>query len=139
LHIYVIEELNAPKMDLISKSDPYVLIPFEKDNVGLKTKALDNRLTPQWNELLNYTITNQNAPLIVEIWGKKDAVKDILISSTKLNIEKYLSENPYFEGKKINKMLLFNLVMQIKPLDDSFISKNEVDSYLSAAVIPNIE
>ena len=126
-------------MDLISKSEPYVLIPFEKDNVGLKTKALDNRLTPQWNELLNYTITNQNAPLIVEIWGKKDAVKDILISSTKLNIEKYLSENPYFEGKKINKMLLFNLVMQIKPLDDSFISKNEVDSYLSAAVVPNIE
>ena len=138
LHVYVIEALNVPKMDLTSKSDPYVLIRFEKDNVGLKTRALDNTLTPQWNELLNYTITNHNEPLIVEVWDKNDVVKDKMISSTKLNIEKYLSEEPIFEWIKIDKMLL-NLVIQIKPLGESFISKNEVDSYISTSVIPNIE
>ena len=138
LHVYVIEALNVPKMDLTSKSDPYVLIRFEKDNVGLKTKALDNTLTPQWNELLNYTITNHNELLIVEVWDKNDVVKDKMISSTKLNIEKYMSEEPHFEWIKINKMLL-NLVIQIKPLGESFISRNEIDYYLSTSVVPNIE
>jgi len=138
LHVYVIEALNVPKMDLTSKSDPYVLIRFEKDNVGLKTRALDNTLTPQWNELINYTITNHNESLIVEIWDKNDVAKDKMISSTKLNIEKYMSEEPQFEWIKINKMLL-NLVIQIKPLGDSFISKDEVDYYLSTSVVPNIE
>ena len=74
----------------------------------------------------------------MEIWDKNDVVKDKMISSTKLNIEKYLSEEPIFEWIKIDKMLL-NLVIQIKPLGESFISKNEVDSYLSTSVIPNIE
>ena len=51
MHIYVIEALNVPKMDLTSNSDPYVIFKFEKDKIGIKTKALSNTLTPQWNKL----------------------------------------------------------------------------------------
>ena len=138
LHIYVIEALNVPKMDFTSKTDPYVVIRFEKDKVGVRTRALPDTLTPQWNELLDYIITNHNESLLVEIWDENDVVKDKMISSTKLNIEKYLSEEPQFEWIKINKMLL-NLVIHIKPLGENFISKDEVYYTLSRSVVPNIE
>ena len=42
MHIYVIEAINIPKMDLTSKTDPYVVLRFEKDNFGVKTKHLDD-------------------------------------------------------------------------------------------------
>ena len=138
LHVYVIEALNLPKMDLTSMPDPYVVIRFEKDNVGVRTKALKNTLTPQWNELLNYIITNHNESLVVEVWDKNDVVKDKMISSTKISIEKYICEEPHFEWIRINKMLL-NLVIQIKPLGQSFISKDEVDYKILRSVVPNIE
>lgn len=60
MHVYVIEPLNVPKMDLISKTNPYALFKFGKDNIEIKTKGLDNTLTPQWNELLDLIITYQN-------------------------------------------------------------------------------
>ena len=127
LHVYVIEALNVPKMDLTSKTDPYVLLRFEKDKIGVKTKALDNTLTPQWNELVDLIITNFNEALIVEIWDK-NIRKDKMINSTKINIEKYLNGEPHFEWIKIDKMML-NLAIQIKPKGEKFLTKEEVDTY----------
>ena len=59
-------------MDLTSKTDPYVLLRFEKDNIGLKTKFKDDTLSPQWNELLDLIITDPKEKLIIEIWDKKE-------------------------------------------------------------------
>ena len=132
LHAFVIEALNVPKMDLLSKTDPYVLLRFEKDKIGVKTKFLDNTLTPQWNELLDLIITDQKEDLIVEIWDK-NVTKDNMISSTTLSIEKYLNGKPHFEWIKIGKMNL-NLVIQIKPLGEKFITKDEIDLYLLQSV-----
>ena len=127
IHTYVIEALNIPKMDLMSKSDPYVVLRFEKDNIGVKTRALDNTHTPQWNELLDMIITDQKEKLIIEIWDK-NIQKDKIINSIKLDIQKYLDGKPAFEWIKIDKILL-NLAIHIKPLGEDFITQKEVDEY----------
>ena len=135
MHVYVIEAFNVPKMDLTSKTDPYVLLRFEKDKIGVKTKALDNTLTPQWNELVDLVITNFNEKLIVEMWDE-NVTKDKMINSTKIDIEKYLSGNPHFEWIKIDKIML-NLAIQIKPKGEKFLTKEEVDAYQLSATLPN--
>ena len=135
MHIYAIEAINIPKMDMMSKTDPYVVFRFERDNIGIKTKALDNTLTPQWNELVNLTITHINEDLIIEIWDK-NIKKDKMICSTKLNIKKYLDEEPHYEWIQMGKVFL-NLIIQVKQEGQTFINSQEVEKYL-INTIPNI-
>ena len=134
MHIYVIEAINIPKTDLSSKSDPYVLFKFEGDKIGIKSSVLEDTLTPQWNELLDLTVTNPNENLIVEI-RDKNVKKDKLICSTVLETQKYMNYEPHYEWIKINNVFL-NLVIHIKPLGDIFIS-NEQIQYYQLSPIPN--
>ena len=134
MHIYLIEAINIPKTDITSKSDPYVLFKFEGDKIGIKSKALENTLTPQWNELLDLTITDANENLIVEIWDK-NMKKDKFICKTLLDTKKYMNFEPHFEWIKINNIFL-NLVIHIKPFGDNYISREEVNFY-QLSPIPN--
>ena len=135
MHIYAIEAINIPKMDLMSKTDPYVIFRFEKDIVGSRTKYLEDTLTPQWNELINLIIPDESEDLIIEIWDK-NIKKDRMISSTKLSIKKYLDEEPHFEWLKIGKVSI-NLAFHVKQEGQKFITFEEVDAY-QANNIPNI-
>ena len=134
MHIYVIEAINIPKTDITSKSDPYVVFKFEGDKIGIKTKVLDNTLTPQWNELVDLLITNSNENLFVEIWDK-NIRKDKLICSTKLDTKKYMNFEPHYEWIKINNVYL-NLVIHVKPSGDIFITPEQVQ-YYQLSPIPN--
>ena len=136
MHIYAIEALNIPKMDLMSKTDPYVIFRFEKDTIGVRTKYLEDTLTPQWNELVNLIIPDESQDLIVEIWDKNVKV-DKMICSTKLSIKEYLDEKPHFEWIKIGKVLI-NLAIHIKQEGQKFISFEEVDAYQANNIPPNI-
>ena len=134
MHIYALEAINIPKMDLTSKTDPYVVFRFEKDIIGVRTKYLEDTLTPQWNELVNLIITDINEDLIIEIWDK-NVKKDRMICSTKLNIKKYLNEEPHFEWIKIGEVSL-NIAIHVKLEGQNFISFEEVDAY-QANHLPN--
>ena len=127
MHIYVIEAINIPKTDLTSKSDPYVLFKFEGDKIGIRSKVLEDTLTPQWNELIDLKITDSNENLIVEIWDK-NIKKDKLICSTRLETKKYLNFEPHYEWIKINNIYL-NLVIHVKPAGDFFITPEQVQYY----------
>ena len=135
MHIYAIEALNIPKMDLMSKTDPYVVFRFEKDIIGSRTKALDDTLTPQWNELVNLIITDATEDLVIEIWDK-NVKKDRMICSTKLDIKKYLDEEPHYEWIKIGKVAI-NLVLQVKRKGQNFINIQEVEKYL-VNILPDL-
>ena len=135
MHVYLIEAINVPKMDLTSKSDPYVLFKFEKDKIGIKSKYLDNTLTPQWNQLIDLFITDSNENLFVELWDK-NIKKDKFICSGKLETKKYMDYEPHYEWLKIDKVYL-NLIIQIKPFGEPFITNEEVKVY-QLSPIPNI-
>jgi hypothetical protein len=136
MHVYVLEAINIPKMDLMSKTDPYVILRFERDLIGVRTKVLDDTLTPQWNELVNLIITDINEDLIIEIWDK-NVKKDKMICSSKLNIKKYLNEEPQFEWIQMGKVSI-NLAIQVKQEGQNFISFQEVDAY-QANFIPDFK
>ena len=133
MHIYVLEAINIPKTDLTSKSDPYVVFRFEKDLIGVRTKYLDDTLTPQWNQLVNLYITDINEDLIVEIWDK-NVKKDKIICSSKLNIQKYLNGQVFYEWIKMGKIAI-NLVIQVKQEGQSFISSEEADRFNAECII----
>ena len=133
MHIYALEAINIPKMDLMSKSDPYVIFRFEKDLIGARTKYLDDTLTPQWNQLVNLYITDKNEDLIIEIWDK-NIKNDKIICSSKINIQKYLNGQVFYEWIKMGKIAI-NLVIQVKQDGQSFISSEEVDKYNSEIII----
>ena len=133
MHIYALEAINIPKMDLMSKSDPYVIFRFEKDLIGARTKYLDDTLTPQWNQLVNLYITDINEDLIVEIWDK-NVKKDKIICSSKLNIQKYLNGQVFYEWIKMGKIAI-NLVIQVKQEGQSFISSEEADRFNAECII----
>ena len=128
MHIYAIEAIDIPKMDLMSKTDPYVIFRFEKDVVGSRTKYLEDTLTPQWNELVNLIIPDESEDLIIEIWDK-NVKKDKMICSTKLSIKQYLDEEPHFEKMKIGQVSI-NLAIHVKQEGEKFISFEEVEDYL---------
>ena len=127
MHIYALEAIDIPKMDLMSKTDPYVIFRFEKDAIGVRTKYLEDTLTPQWNELVNLIIQDESEDLIIEIWDK-NVKKDRMICSTKLSIKQYLDQEPHFEWIKIGKVSI-NLAMHVKQEGQKFISFEEVDAY----------
>ena len=135
IHIYALEAKGIPKMDLMSKTDPYIIFKFEKDMIGVRTKYLEDTLTPQWNELVNLIIPDESEDLIIEIWDK-NVKKDKMINSTKLSIKKYLDEEPHFEWMKIGKISL-NLAIHVKQEGQKFISYEEVDAYQSNNIYSN--
>ena len=128
MHIYALEAVNIPKMDLMSKTDPYVVFRFEKDIIGARTKYLEDTLTPQWNELVNLIIPDESEDLIIEIWDK-NVKKDKMICSTKLSIKQYLDEEPHFEKMKIGQVSI-NLAIHVKQEGEKYISFEEVEDYL---------
>jgi len=58
LRVFVAEASGVPKMDVGSKSDPYVEIWLESDVCKMKTKALQDTLTPQWMEEKEFVLTD---------------------------------------------------------------------------------
>ena len=127
MHIYIIEAINIPKTDISSKSDPYISFKFEGSKIGIKSSVLEDTLTPQWNELVDLIITDPNENLIVEIWDK-NLKKDKFICNAILETKKYMNYEPHYEWIKMDKVFL-NLVIHIKPLGDTFISKEQVNFY----------
>ena len=134
MHIYALEAINIPKMDLMSKTDPYVVFRFEKDLIGRRTKHLEDTLTPQWNELVDLIITDENEDLIIEIWDKNIKM-DKMICSTKLNIKKYLNGEPEFMWLTIGKVKL-NIVCHIKQEGEDFIGGKEIEEYQANNILP---
>jgi len=58
LKILIAEATDVPKMDLMSKSDPYVETWLESDVSKSRTKTIDDTLTPQWMEEKEFILTD---------------------------------------------------------------------------------
>ena len=70
LHVFVAEALDLPKVDKLSKNDPYCEARLKTDIIPTKTKVIDDSQTPQWFENLDFYLTTMNDSLIVTIFDK---------------------------------------------------------------------
>ena len=127
MHICAIEAYNIP-----SKLDPYVLCRLERDKTGVTTQNLEKTSNPQWYEFIDLIITDEKEDLIVEIWNKTGK-KDKLICGTKINIQKYLDGNIYYEWLKMDKVSL-NIAIQIKREGESKMSMDDIYIYQDSTI-----
>lgn len=82
LHIRAVEACEVPKMDVIGKSDPYLIFKINTSSQSWKTKHKNNTDKPVWNEEFHIPITSgMSDELLVEMYDKDDISKDDLIST----------------------------------------------------------
>ena len=90
LHINAVEANDVPSMDLITKSDPYLVFKSNKTKEVWKTKSIKNTDTPVWNEKIKIPITaSMDDTITAELWDQDGITHDDLIS-TLVFIVKYL-------------------------------------------------
>ncbi|OHT15908.1 C2 domain containing protein [Tritrichomonas foetus] len=74
--VKIIEAKNVPKMDLIGKSDPYVVASVISVNETKKTKSINNTDKPKWDEILTLHYRDQQNDKIKFVMYDEDNVSD---------------------------------------------------------------
>jgi hypothetical protein len=101
LKIMILEATDVPKMDLMSKSDPYLEFWLENDVSRNRTKTLENTLTPQWMETTEFILTNLNETLHLRLMDE-NVGKDKEISSGSYNFSQLQVGVPKEEWIEMN-------------------------------------
>lgn len=90
LHIRAVEACEVPKMDVIGKSDPYLIFKVSTSSQTWKTKHKNNTDKPVWNEEFHIPITsNMSDELRVELFDKDDVSKDDIISTMNFKVKNF--------------------------------------------------
>lgn len=103
LHVGAIEATDIPSMDMIGKSDPYLVFKSNKTNKKWKTKYVKNTNSPKWNENFEIPISEgKDDEITIELWDQDQFAHDDFISSLVILV-KYL---PF--GKDTDEWYYFN-------------------------------
>ena len=84
VQFHIICASNLPKADMISNSDPYVMITNHLGH-SVKTKTIWNSHNPMWNEHLSLDIHAQH-PLTIQIFDEDQHCKDTVLCSCVMNM-----------------------------------------------------
>ena len=120
IQIHVVCASDLPKADLMSASDPYVVFK-NKNGQSVKTKTINNKNDPEWNEHLVLSV-NENEPVIIEIYDEDDHSKDDLLCTQQLNVDKQckvceevkfkmnMNVEKKYDKQKKHPFLVFNVI-----------------------------
>ena len=86
LHVKVIEAKGVPKMDIIGKADPYVLLQLTGSSKVFKTKVCDRTYEPKWNQEYTFTIPSGTETLHLLMKDKDVISQDDPISKLEIPI-----------------------------------------------------
>ena len=127
LHLKVVEAVDIPKMDIISKSDPYCIVSLSNSVNRQRTKTIDNTDHPVWNQEFHFPIkhNSNNTPVSISItvYDEDTFSKDDIISSIEIPVNDYLVGRVYDEwyslypAKKVKKGGRIHLVVHVAPKD----------------------
>ncbi|CAK8673405.1 unnamed protein product [Clavelina lepadiformis] len=88
LTVTVLRGRNIPKKDPFSKSDPYVKIYIkESPNACMKTRYIDNKKNPEWNQTFTFLLPNNLSEITAEFTlMDKDLKYDDSINTRKFDL-----------------------------------------------------
>ncbi len=92
LKLRVVAAANLKNTERFQKSDPYCRIECGKDTK--KTKAIDNNLSPQWNEDFVFTVPDGEETLAFSIWDKNTITKDNFMGFTHMSFTDCPKDQP---------------------------------------------
>lgn len=88
LYVKAVEASDIPKMDVIGKSDPYLIFKLSTTSQEWQTSYKLNTHKPIWNESFMIPLTsNMRDELKVELFDKDDVSKDDFISSKTFDVK----------------------------------------------------
>lgn len=114
LHVTAKEAVDVPKMDFIGESDPY-LVFTTSSGFKWKTKYIQDKSCPIWDEEKDIPIKDINEKIHVELYDK-DVIHDDLISSMDFYANQFHENEttdawyiftPAVKGKQGGKVHLF--------------------------------
>ena len=90
LHIRAVEACDVPKMDIFSKSDPYLKFKICTSSQIWKTRVRNNTHVPVWNEEFHLPITSgMSDKLYIELFDKDTISKDDIISTYEFEVKSF--------------------------------------------------
>lgn len=82
LHVKAIGAVDIPKMDIIGKADPFLVLTYNKTNQKFKTKVIRKTYSPIWDEEFHIPVErDQNSFIHAELYDWDRASSNDLIST----------------------------------------------------------
>ncbi|XP_024962614.1 synaptotagmin-4-like isoform X1 [Cynara cardunculus var. scolymus] len=111
LSVTVMSAQDLPAVDLLGKSDPYVVLMMKKTEQKLKTRVINNTLNPVWNQTFDFVIEDGLRDLLMcEVWDHdtfgKDKMGKCIMTLTRVILEGEFTETFNLDGCKAGKLTL---------------------------------
>ncbi|KAI7994493.1 Synaptotagmin-4 [Camellia lanceoleosa] len=112
LSVTVISAENLPSVDIMGKSDPYVVLIMKKSEQKSKTRVLINTLNPVWNQTFDFVVEDGlHDLLILEVWDHdtfgKDKMGECIMTLTRVILEGEFTDTFTIDGTKSGKLHLY--------------------------------
>ncbi|KAJ0090644.1 hypothetical protein Patl1_12498 [Pistacia atlantica] len=111
LSIVVLSAENLPKLDLIGKADPFVVITLKKSGAKAKTRVAHDTLNPVWNQTFDFVVEDgQHEMLILEVYDHdtfgKEKMGRVITTLTRVILEGEVQDSFPIDGTKAGKLSL---------------------------------
>ncbi|XP_047342520.1 synaptotagmin-4-like [Impatiens glandulifera] len=111
LSVTVISADDLPSVDLMGKSDPFVILITKKSEQKYKTRVVNNSLNPVWNQTFDFVIEDALHDLLtLEVWDHdilgKDKMGKVIMTLTRAILEGELTDTFAIDGTKSGKLNL---------------------------------
>ncbi|KAH0795574.1 extended synaptotagmin-1 [Histomonas meleagridis] len=70
LHFVLMEAINIPKVDKLSKNDCYCSLKLSSDIYSVTSSVCDNTQTPQWGSVFSFVLTTMDDAVEVKLFDK---------------------------------------------------------------------
>ncbi|GMG98985.1 hypothetical protein Nepgr_000825 [Nepenthes gracilis] len=120
LSITVISAEDLPALDLMGKSDPYVVLTLKKSGIKKKTRVLNDTLNPVWNQTFDFLVEDAlHELLILEVYDHdtigKNYIGRCIMTLTRILLEGELYDSFPLDGTDSGKISL-NLKWAPQPI-----------------------
>ncbi|KAJ6794786.1 synaptotagmin-5-like [Iris pallida] len=120
LSVTVISGEDLPAMDVMGKSDPYVVVSMKKNTSKNKTRVVNESLNPIWNQTFDFMVEDGlHDMLVLEVWDHdtfgKDYMGRCIMTLTRVLLEGEYEDSIPLDGAKSGK-LKFNLKWTPQPV-----------------------
>ncbi|KAM0061477.1 putative C2 domain, synaptotagmin-like mitochondrial-lipid-binding domain, C2 domain superfamily [Helianthus debilis subsp. tardiflorus] len=111
LSVTVMSAQDLPAVDLMGKSDPYVVLLMKKTEQKLKTRVINNTLNPVWNQTFDFVVEDGLRDLLMcEVWDHdtfgKDKMGKCIMTLSRVILEGEFTETFALDGCKSGKLTL---------------------------------
>ncbi|XP_065849663.1 synaptotagmin-5-like [Euphorbia lathyris] len=111
LSVTVISAEDLPSVDLMGKSDPFVILIMKKAGTRNQTRVVNDSLNPVWNQTFDFVVEDGlHEMLIAEVWDHdtfgKDYMGRCILTLTKVIVEGEYKDKFEVEGAKSGSLYL---------------------------------